>query len=50
MRTSDIPEGFNQWTIPWTEPEGPELDALCAGTLELPEFELDVEAGEGLPV
>ena len=43
MQQTKAPEGFNQWTIPWDTPEGPELDALHAGTLKLPEFELDAE-------
>jgi ectoine hydroxylase-related dioxygenase (phytanoyl-CoA dioxygenase family) len=34
-------EGFNQWTVPWTTPELPELDALRAGDLELPDCDLD---------
>jgi len=21
-------EGFNQWTVPWAAPDGPELEAL----------------------
>lgn len=41
---SDTAEGFNQWTVPWTTPTGPELEALAAGTLVLPEFTL--QAGQ----
>lgn len=33
-------EGFNQWTVPWTTPAMPELDALRSGELELPEFSI----------
>jgi len=36
-------EGFNQWTVPWAAPDGPELEALRAGALVLPEFELSDE-------
>ena len=43
MRQPETLEGFSQWTVPWTTPEGPELDALCVGNLKLPEFELDAE-------
>lgn len=37
---TDALEGFNQWTVPWTTPEGPELDAARAGTLKVPQFDL----------
>lgn len=40
---TDVVEGFNQWTVPWTTPTGRELDELRAGTLELPEFDLEPE-------
>ena len=43
MSQTASPEGFNQWTIPWTAPEGAEMDALRAGTLELPEFDITAE-------
>lgn len=36
-------EGFNQWTVPWTTPEMPELDAIRAGNLEAPEFHIEDE-------
>ncbi len=36
-------EGFNQWTVPWTTPELPELDAIRAGNLEPPEFHIEDE-------
>ena len=32
--------GFNQWTIPWSAPRGPDLDALRSGSVEVPEFDL----------
>jgi len=34
-------EGFNQWTVPWETPEMPELDALRAGRLSVPEFSVE---------
>lgn len=40
---TDTAQGFNQWTVPWTTPTGPELDALEAGSLNLPEFDLKPE-------
>lgn len=43
MSTTSSTAGFNQWTVPWTAPEGPELEALRAGTLELPEFDITPE-------
>lgn len=46
MRHSQPAEGFNQWTVPWAAPEGPELDALRVGTLVVPEFDLQPEQVE----
>ena len=43
---TDTTQGFNQWTVPWTTPTGPELEALAAGTLAVPEFELEAEQVE----
>lgn len=31
-------ERFNQWTVPWTSPEVPELDAIGNEETELPDF------------
>ena len=39
-------EGFNQWTVPWSAPDLPELDALRKGEMELPDFELGNEQAE----
>lgn len=34
-------EGFNQWTVPWTAPDMPELDAIRAGERTLPDFQIE---------
>ncbi|MGI9302454.1 MAG: phytanoyl-CoA dioxygenase family protein [Gammaproteobacteria bacterium] len=36
-------EGFNQWTVPWATPEGPEIDAIRAGTFRVEDFEISAE-------
>lgn len=36
-------EGFNQWTIPWGAPSGPEIDAINAGTFQPVDFEISDE-------
>jgi ectoine hydroxylase-related dioxygenase (phytanoyl-CoA dioxygenase family) len=33
-------ERFNQWTVPWTTPDLPELKTLRTGELVVPEFEI----------
>lgn len=39
----EVPQGFNQWTVPWAAPDGPEIDALRAGEWRVPEFDLTAE-------
>ena len=38
---SSSSEGFNQWTVPWTAPDSPELSRLRHGEISVPEFDLD---------
>ena len=33
-------EGFNQWTIPWEAPTGPDMDAIESGAFEAPDFQI----------
>ena len=36
-------EGFNQWTIPWTTPSGPDMDAIKSGSFQAVDFEISNE-------
>ena len=38
MKPSTATEGFNQWTVPWSTPQGPEFDAIAAAAFEAPAF------------
>ena len=40
MGKSTAADGFNQWTVPWAAPDGPEIDAINAGTFRVPAFDL----------
>jgi ectoine hydroxylase-related dioxygenase (phytanoyl-CoA dioxygenase family) len=33
-------EGFNQWTIPWSAPSGPDMDAIKSGSFQAADFEI----------
>lgn len=46
MHTKDEASRFNQWTLPWSAPEGPEMDAIRAGTHRPAPFDLGDEAIE----
>ncbi len=38
--SSGAGEGFNQWTVPWAAPQGPEIEAIAAGRFEARDFDL----------
>ena len=40
MPAQDEASRFNQWTLPWSAPEGPEMDAIRAGTHRAARFEI----------
>lgn len=40
MQDSNVLEGFNEWTVPWETPRGPEIDAVNSGTFSVPDFNI----------
>ncbi|MGI9315710.1 MAG: phytanoyl-CoA dioxygenase family protein [bacterium] len=38
--SDSIKEGFNQWTIPWAAPTGPDIDAIKSGAFKAVDFQI----------